>query len=153
MKLFGRSGGYWLFWSGVLYLSVTALVALSPYRDYTMLVELVWFILIALPLVCNPLARWLNMRENHMFDWFKSREERKEEYNNVVKFPEPKAVAPAEPPAPKKPEPKTYYTFGLTDDNRVSFTMGYTTLTMNATGVDQLINQLEFFRDQLYTEK
>jgi hypothetical protein len=37
----------------------------------------------------------------------------------------------------------------LTDDNRVSFQMGYTTLTMNDAGVQQLIDQLEFFKNQL----
>jgi hypothetical protein len=149
MKLFGRSGGYWLFWSGVLYLSVTVLVALSPYRDYTMLVELVWFVLVALPLVCNPLARWLNMKENTMFDWLKGKNKMPE---NVVPFPTPapKLVEPL--PAPK-PEPKIYYTFGLTDNNRLTFQMGYTTLTMNSAGVQQLIDQLEFFKDQLRDEE
>jgi hypothetical protein len=80
-----------------------------------------------------------------MFDWFKKRD-----YSNVIKFPEPKIVP--EVPHVEPPAPKTYYTFGLTDDNRVSFTMGYTTLTMNSVGIDQLIAQLEFFRDQLDQE-
>jgi hypothetical protein len=142
MKLFGRSGGYWLFWSGVLYLSVTALVALSPYREYTMLVELVWFVLIALPLVCNPLARWLNMRENHMFDWFK-----KKEKSNVIQFPEiPKTEV--KPPEPEKPV-TTYYRLGITNNSRVSFQMGYSEITMNADGVDNMIKQLQVFRDQV----
>ena len=85
-----------------------------------------------------------------MFDLFK----KNKMPVNVVPFPTPALSAPklVEPPAPKKPDPKTYYTFGLTDDNRVSFTMGYTTLTMNAPGVDQLITQLEFFKDQLHQE-
>ena len=80
-----------------------------------------------------------------MFDWFK-----KKEYSNVIKFPEVKTPY-VEPPTPEK-ESKTYYTFGLTDDNRLAFTMGYTTLTMNSAGVDNLITQLEFFRDQLHKE-
>jgi hypothetical protein len=81
-----------------------------------------------------------------MFDWFKKRD-----YSNVVKFPEPKAVPYVEPPVPKK-ESKTYYTFGLTDDNRMAFQMGYTTLTMNREGVQTLIDQLEFFKNQLDEE-
>jgi hypothetical protein len=148
MKLFARSGGHWLFWSGFLYLSLTAMVVYSPYRDYTVFVQSVWLALVALPLVCNPLARWLNMKENTMFDWMK----KNKMPENVVPFPTP-APKLVEPPQPPKPEPKTYYTFGLTDDNRVSFTMGYTTLRMNAAGVDQLIAQLEFFRDQLHEEQ
>jgi hypothetical protein len=153
MKLFARSGGHWLFWSGFLYLSLTALVVYSPYRDYTVFVQLVWLIMVALPLICNPLARWLNMKENSMFDWMR----KNKMPENVVPFPGstkphlPKEL-PESTPTPEKVS-KTYYTFGLTDDNRVSFAMGYTTLTMNAAGVDQLITQLEFFKDQLHTEQ
>lgn len=80
-----------------------------------------------------------------MFDWFK-----KTSYDNVVKFPnkESPPMPYITPPEPKK-EPKTYYMFGLTDDNRLNFQMGYTTLTMNRPGVQHLIDQLEYFRDQL----
>jgi hypothetical protein len=81
-----------------------------------------------------------------MFDWFKKRE-----YSNVIKSPEVKTPY-VEPLVPKK-ESKTYYTFGLTDDNRLAFTMGYTTLTMKRPGVQNLIDQLEFFRDQLVEEQ
>jgi hypothetical protein len=85
--------------------------------------------------------------EPMMFDFFK-----KKDYSNVVKFPEPVVVPDTPYVEPPKPEPKTYYTFGLTNDNRVSFTMGYTTLTMNDVGVQQLIDQLEFFQSQLREE-
>ena len=84
-----------------------------------------------------------------MFDWFKGKNKMS---NNVIPFPEAKEVPYIEPPVPVK-EPKTYYTFGLTDDNRVSFSMGYATLTMNSAGVDNLITQLEFFRDQLHEDE
>jgi len=144
MKLFARSGGHWLFWSGVLYLSVTVLVALSPYRDYTMLVELVWLVMVALPLVCNPLARWLNMKENTMFDLFKKNKMPK----NVVPFPAspPKLVEP--PPEPKKP-PVTYYSLGMNSDNRLEFKMGYSAISMNYGGITNLIEQLEVYKKQL----
>jgi hypothetical protein len=59
--------------------------------------------------------------------------------------------ADVEPAKPAK-ESKTYYTFGLTDDNRLAFTMGYTTLTMNRPGLQHLIDQLEFFKNQLHKE-
>jgi hypothetical protein len=148
MKWFARSGGHWLFWSGFLYLSLTAVVALSDYRDYTMLVQLVWLVMVALPLMCNPLARWLNMKENTMFDLFK----RNKMPANVVPFPAPKAVAPVESPAPKEKDPTTYYSIGHTDDNRVTLRMGYTTLTMNYHGVQNLIDQLEMYQSQLHQE-
>ena len=144
MKLFARSGGHWLFWSGVLYLSLTALVAFSSYRDYTMCVQLVWFILIALPLICNPLARWLNMKENHMFDWMK----KNKMPENVVPFPAPPPKLVEPPPEPKKPA-VTYYTLGMTSEGRLEFKMGYSAITMNYGGVCNLMDQLETFKKQL----
>jgi hypothetical protein len=79
-----------------------------------------------------------------MFDWFKKRD-----YSNVVKFPEPKAVPYIEPPpAPEKPA-VTYYRLGITDTSRVSLQMGYSEITMNADGVDNMIRQLQVFRDQI----
>ena len=80
-----------------------------------------------------------------IFDWFK-----KPDHSNVVKFPEqPKAVPYIEPPAePEKPA-ITYYRIGVTDNNRVSFQMGYSEITMNTGGINNLIKQLEVFRDQL----
>ena len=148
MKLFGRSGGYWLFWSGVLYLSITVLVALSPYRDYTMLVELVWLVMVALPLMCNPLARWLNMKENTMFDMFKKKP------SNVVPFPKKEETeygggsGGGYTPEPKKPA-VTYYTLGMNSDNRLEFKMGYSAISMNHGGVTNLIEQLQTFQKQL----
>ena len=81
-----------------------------------------------------------------MFDWFKKRD-----YSNVIKFPEVKTPY-VEPPKQENTS-KTYYTFGLTDDNRMAFQMGYTTLTMNREGVQTLIDQLEFFKNQLREEE
>jgi len=146
MKLFARSGGHWLFWSGFIYLSLTVLVALSPYRDYTMLVELVWLVMVALPLVCNPLARWLNMRETHMFDMFKKKP------SNVVPFPKEPEHGGGDGggyiPEPKKPA-VTYYTLGMTSENRLEFKMGYSAITMNHGGITNLIEQLKTFQKQL----
>lgn len=79
-----------------------------------------------------------------MFDWFKKRE-----YSNVVPFPEPKAVPYDEPPVPEEKDPTIHYTIGHTDDNRVSFRVGYATLTMNHVGVQMLIDQLELYKNQL----
>ena len=108
--------------------------------DWFPLTQLAWLCIIALPLVCNPLARWLNMKENHMFDMFKKK-------SNVVAFPE-KDVPYVEPP--KKEEPvTTYYRLGLTSNGRVSFQMGYSEITMNAGGIDNMIKQLKVFRDQV----
>jgi len=79
-----------------------------------------------------------------MFDWFKKKTS---DTSNVVKFPEPKAVPYVEPP---KEKPATvFYRIGVTDNNRLAFQMGYSEITMNKQGVQNLIDQLTFFRDQM----
>jgi len=67
--------------------------------------------------------------------------------DNVVKFPEKSSYIPEVKP-PEKPA-QTYYRIGMTDNERVSFQMGHSEITMNKAGVDNLIKQLEVFRDQL----
>lgn len=85
-----------------------------------------------------------------MFDFFRRRtaeefiEEAKEKYTVPPK--------PAPAPAPEKPA-TTYYRLGLTDNNRVSFQMGYSEITMNQKGVDNMIKQLELFRDMIADEE
>jgi hypothetical protein len=79
-----------------------------------------------------------------MFNWFK-----KKEHSNVIKFPEVKTPY-IEPP--KEKDPLIHYTIGHTDDNRIAFRMGYSTLTMNYDGVQQLIDQLELYQSQLHKE-
>lgn len=83
-----------------------------------------------------------------MFDWFGKKDSYSTEAkSNVYNLPVPE-VAP-----PKKEEPaKTFYRLGLTDNNRVSFQMGYSEITMNHEGVQQMIDQLAFFQSQLYDE-
>jgi len=84
-----------------------------------------------------------------MFDWFGSKNK---ESNNVYPFPEKKNdyVSPKEE---KEKPATTFYRLGLTDNNRVSFQMGYSEITMNKEGVDNLIKQLILFRDQLSIEE
>jgi hypothetical protein len=79
-----------------------------------------------------------------IFDWFK-----KPDYSNVVKFPERTPAVPYVEP-PKQEE--TYYSIGVTSENRITLKTGYSTLTMNRKGVENLIQQLAVFRDQLDEE-
>ena len=144
MKLFERSGGYWLFWWSAVYFVIGMIDLFVLKRDLFPLTQIAWLCIIALPLVCNPLARWLNMKENHMFDLFKKK-------SNVVAFPDiPKTEikSPYTPPEPEKPV-TTYYRLGITNNGRVSFQMGYSEITMNAGGIDNMIRQLQVFRDQV----
>jgi len=88
-----------------------------------------------------------------MFDFFrrKTAKEYMDEASNVYSLPKP-ALVPAAP-EPKKEEPaKIYYRLGLTDNNRVAFSMGYSEITMNHEGIQQMIDQLTFFQSQLYDE-
>lgn len=70
----------------------------------------------------------------------------------VLDFPKPKAVPKVDPPAPKEEPAKIFYRLGLTDNNRVAFQMGYSEITMNHEGCQQMIDQIKFFQSQLHDE-
>lgn len=91
-----------------------------------------------------------------MFDFFrrKTAKDYLDEASNVYSLPKPKAVPPMPEVTPpeKEPEAKIFYRLGLTDNNRLAFNMGYNEITMNKAGIQQMIDQLEFFKSQLYDE-
>lgn len=146
MKLFGRTSGYYLFWTGFIYFWVGMYFAFTQYA-LPELATLGLALTLSVPLWCPPVARYFNM-EPVMFDLFKKNKMPK----NVVPFPDPKVVEPVEPPAPKEKDPAIHYTIGHTDDNRVAFRLGYSTLMMNYQGVQTLIDQLELYQSQLHEE-
>jgi len=143
MKLFGRTSGYYLFWTGFVYFWVGMYLAFTQYARPEF-ATLGFVLALSVPLWCPPVARHFNM-EPLMFNLFK----RNKMPKNVVPFPAPQAVPKIEPPKePEKPA-TTYYRLGITSNSRVSFQMGYSEITMNADGVDNMIRQLELFRDQI----
>ena len=143
MKLFGRTSGYYLFWTGFVYFWVGMYLAFT-HTAPTEFATLGFVLALSVPLWCPPVARHFNM-EPIMFDWFK-----KPDYSNVVPmFPDQIPFDEAPPPAPKEKDPAIHYTIGHTDDNRIAFRIGYSTLTMNYVGVQQLIDQLELYQSQL----
>ena len=86
-----------------------------------------------------------------IFDFFKSREQRAKDYadtmNNVVPFPaQPSYIEP-----PEK-DPVTFYSIGPTDNNRINFKMGYSSITMTKLGVESLIALLQVAATQLTDE-
>jgi len=91
----------------------------------------------------NYLKIWI--KGNKMFDWFK-----KSNYNNVVKFPGP--VPYIETPAPEVKDPIIYYSIGPTDNNRISFKMGHSSITMNKAGAQAVIDLLTVAMNQLTDE-
>jgi len=84
-----------------------------------------------------------------MFNWFK----KNKDSSNVIDFPVPKAAPPMPEVEPPKEKPATvYYRIGVTDKNRVSLQIGYGEITMNKAGIQNLIDQLALFRDQIADE-
>jgi hypothetical protein len=145
MKLFERTGGYWVFWTSAVYLAIGLPCALYFKELRPELIQLAWLVVFSMPLWCNPLARWLNMKENHMFNMFKKKP------SNVVPFPNQPEYGDGDGPPPQEPKKPavTYYSLGMTSENRLEFKMGYSAITMNHGGVANLIEQLETFKKQL----
>ena len=86
-------------------------------------------------------------------DWNKVEDDMKtvgDDMSKVIQFPALKA-APEPAPEPEQPA-KIFYRLGLTDNNRVAFSMGYSEVTMNSAGVQRMIDQLEFYKSQLEDE-
>jgi len=81
-----------------------------------------------------------------MLDWFK-----KFNRGNVIKFPEPKTPY-VEPPTLVEPSARVFYRLGVTDKNLLALQMGPMEITMTKAGVQNLIEQLQVFRDQLDDE-
>ncbi len=99
-----------------------------------------------------------------MFDWFDKTFRRRgylkddrtdvekigDDINKVIPFPELKTVPPMpEVKPPKEESGKVFYRFGVTDNNRVAFSMGHMEITMNKEGCRALIDQLTFFMNQI----
>ncbi len=154
MKLFGRTSGYYLFWTGFVYFWLGMYLAFTQVARPE-IATMGFVLVLSIPLWCPPVARYFNM-EPLMFDFFrrKTAKEIIDEANNVYNLPKPKLVPPMpEVEPPKKEEPaKIFYRLGLTDNNRVAFSMGYSEILMTHTGCQQMIDQLTFFQSQLYDE-
>lgn len=164
MKLFGRTSGYYLFWTGAVYLTTGISLSLSQYSEYTTFMAPVWIAVLTLPFAIPSFGRWLNMDitwDKNMFNWFRNYKKSEgsvaedmnkimDDMNNVVKLPVAKLVSPVEPPAPEPA--KIFYRIGATDQNRVAFSMGQMEITMNKHGCQQLIDQLTVFMNQIDDE-
>jgi hypothetical protein len=168
MTLFGRSSGYYLFWTGVVYLTTGISLSLSQYSEYTTFMAPVWILVLMLPFAIPSFGRWLNMDitwDKNMFNWFRSYKKSEgsvaedmnkimDDMNNVVKLPVPKLVPPMPAVEPPKEEPaKVFYRIGATDKQRISFSMAVPEITMNKLGCQQMIDQITVFMNQLEDEE
>lgn len=99
-----------------------------------------------------------------MFDWFNNTFRRREytkpqgtdleniaeDMKKIIPFPKAPEAPPMPEVKPPKKDPATvYYRLGVTSDKRVSLQVGYSEITMNSVGVDNLIAQLEMFKDHI----
>lgn len=146
MKLFGRTGGYYLFWAGVIYLLAVAINAYLKLVE-PIILSIVWMWCLLVPLTIKPVADYFNM--STIWDHLKPRAPIMNEYNdNVYNLPTPKLVPPM-PEAEESVSPA--YQIGVTEDGRVTLRLGngqqWSQISMNDAAVDTLIRMLEAARD------
>lgn len=154
MKLFERTPGYYLFWTGFVYFWLGMYNIFIDKFVPTEMIQAIWIGILVLPFAIPPLGRWIGLSVDwdiKMFNWFKGKKEETETPSNVVPFPKPELVPTPETEEPEEPA-KIYYRLGLTDNNRVAFSMGYSEITLNKEGCQQMIDQLAFFQSQLHEE-
>jgi len=155
MKLFGRSGGYYLFWTGAIYFAVGMYCIFVDHFVPVWVAQLIWISVLLVPFVIPQVGRYFNMYtiwETNMFGWRKRQiaEKVDADINDTV-LPEPVVT----PLMPKVAEPKAdtfdnsdaAYTIGINQAGntqlRVKLDYGSATLTMTTAGVYALIRQLE----------
>lgn len=146
MKLFARTGGHWLFWNCAIYFALVVLGTFWFKNISVPLVQLVWILTMSLPLYFPPFGRWLNLDirwDRKMLDWFS-----KKDYPKASEAPQ-YSETKEQKKEPNEPTGRTMYSLGLTDNSRVSLKMGYSEITMNPQGVQNLIDQLELFKQQI----
>jgi hypothetical protein len=61
MKWFGRTGGYYIFWTGFVYLWVGLLNIYYKFCPAE-LIQVLWIVSLILPLTVKPVARYFNMK-------------------------------------------------------------------------------------------
>lgn len=161
MKLFGRSGGYWLFWTGFIYF-VASIVHLTWFKDDIRqeYITLTWLLLMALPLFVPQLRDYLNMAPFFdRTDMWRKREigdkvSKDIDDSNVLNFPNKPDLKVVEPPKDTLNVTRPPYTLGVNEAGNVQFSMktdyGSTSLTMNDEGVIGLIEDLAHYIRQDY---
>ena len=61
MKLFGRTGGYYLFWTGVVYLLAGMYNIFVQRFDDVGVLQILWIAALVFPFTYPPFGRWLNL--------------------------------------------------------------------------------------------
>lgn len=151
MKWFGRTGGYYLFWTGFVYLVVGITCAFYFKAVEPGYVQAVWILVLALPFAVPPLGRYFNLDvewDRKMFGWRK-RQIAEQVTKDISDFPETPVV---ETPAVEEPKKEVFdssestYTVGKNKSGNTQLRMklehGSASLTMAPDAVVELIEQL-----------
>lgn len=153
MKLFGRTGGYYLFWAGAIYIVAGLANAYLKLMDPTLL-SMTWVLCLIVPLTVRPIADYFNM--STIWDQLKPRTPvmDEEQKDNVYNLPTPKLVPPA--PQVRVPPLPPVYQVGKSEDGRITLAIGSSgygsTLHMTNEGTRQLIKMLEASIDPSYDD-
>jgi hypothetical protein len=158
-KLFGRTGGYYLFWTGAVYL-VAGLSCAFYFRDFPAeYIQAVWLLVLALPFIVPPVGRYFNLDvewDRKMFGWRK-RQIAEQVAKDIDDLPETPEVAEVEEPKEKFDATEATYTIGKNQAGNIQLRMklehGSASLTMAPEAVVELIEQLAVnIRKQYYVE-
>lgn len=151
--LFGRTGGYYLFWASFVYFWIGMYSIFVNRFLSTEVIQIAWISVLALPFLVPPLGRWFNMDitwDQRLFS-NKKGDKQVETDDNVVKFPyavEPDPQPTAEELRKQEEEDnRPVYQVGTTMSGRVTLRLGtdshWTSLSFSNEGVDRLIALLQ----------
>lgn len=149
MQWFGRTGGYYLFWTGFVYL-VVGLSCAFYYRDFPAeYIQAVWILVLALPFLVPPVGRYFNLDvewDRKMFGWRK-RQIAEQVAKDIGDLPETPEVAEVKEPEDKFDASEATYTVGKNQAGNIQLRMklqygGSSTLTMAPEAVVELIELL-----------
>jgi hypothetical protein len=147
MKLFGRTGGYYLFWTGAVYL-VTGVTCALFFREVRLeFLQIIWLATLALPFTYPPLGRYFNLDvewDKNMF--WRKRQIADKVAKDIGDFPETPEVPVVNEPEDKFDNSDATYTIGRNNAGntqlRIKLEYGSTTLTMGPEAVVDMIEQL-----------
>lgn len=149
MQWFGRTGGYYLFWTGAVYV-VTGITCAFYFKAVEpVYVQAVWMLVLGLPFAFPPVGRYFNLDvewDKNMF--WRKRQIAEQVTKDIGDLPEtPVVEAPAvEEPKETFDHSEATYTVGKNKSGNTQLRMklehGSASLTMAPDAVVELIEQL-----------
>lgn len=164
MKMFGRTGGYYIFWTMISYVTIGVICAIWFKEIPVHYIMMTSLLVLVIPLVVPQVGRHFNMtpffEEDRM--WRKreigdrvSKDIEDSDTRNVLKFPDAKELPRLKAVESDIDSSRPPYTIGINESGNVQFSMktdyGNTTLTMNDEGVIGLIEDLAHYIRRTHT--